>query len=104
MSIKLKAKPTFTAKVTIPAPEAALEIEFEFRHKTKDELESFSTGDEAKGRSDVDTVLAVASGWHDVEDEFGAQSLDVLFQNYHSAPRAIVETYMAQLTQVKLGN
>lgn len=102
--LKLQPAPTFKAKVVIPAPGAPIEIVFEFLHKTKKGLEEFATGDKAKDRSDVETVLEIAKGWDDVEEEFGKEAIAGLCENYHAAARSIADTYMRELTQARLGN
>lgn len=102
--LTLKAKPTFTAKVQIPVPgEEAAEVNVTFKHMTRDELEAFSTSESAKDRTDVQTVLEIATGW-DVDAPFTPESVKEFCQNYHGAARAIVTKYMAELTQVRLGN
>jgi hypothetical protein len=102
--LTLKANPTFTAEVKIPVPGGAPEaVKVTFKHKTQKQLEEFSTGEGAKDRKDDQTVLEIASGW-DIEAPFTADSLNEFFQNYHGAAKAIVTTYMAELTQVRLGN
>lgn len=96
--IKLKADPTFVANVDIPSPNGGMAIKFTFNHMRKSDLEAFLTGEDAKGRSDEDVVLAIASGWSGVDAEFNRDSLTQLFQNYHGAPRAIVTKWFDQLT------
>lgn len=103
--LKLKASPTFKAKVGIPAAGGeTVEIEVEFKHMTKGQLEQFLTGDEAKTRKDEDTILAIASGWSGVDAEFNKASLTELFQHYHAAARVMVEAYFLELTQARLKN
>lgn len=103
--LKLKADPVFHATVAIPAPGGKdVKVGFEFKHMTRKALDEFLTSPEAKTRTDEDTILAIASGWRDVDAEFSRESLAEMFENYHAAPRAIVEAYLTQLTQVRLGN
>jgi hypothetical protein len=103
--ITIAAAPTFKATAKIPAPEGkTLAIEFVFRHRTKEELERWSTGDEAKNRSEVDTILGMAEGWTNVEEPFNAEELTKLCQSFHAAGRTIATTYMEELMQARLGN
>lgn len=101
--LKLKPNPTFKAKVGIPTPEGEAKVEFTFRHKTRAQLQDYLFG-EHPDRSDVDAVLEIAEAWSGVDGEFGRESLDELFQNYHGAAKAIVKTYAEQLTQARSGN
>lgn len=104
--LKLKPNPTFKAKVEIhvPGESTPAEVKVEFKHKTKDELEAFFTGPEAKGRSDVDTVLSIACGWEGVDAPFDAENLATFFANYHGAARAIVVAYTEEITAARRGN
>lgn len=103
--LKIKANPTFKAKVKIPVPGGEkVEIEVEFKHMTRAQLEQFLTGEDAKGRKDEETVLAICAGWSGVDAEFSRDALADLFQNFHGSARAIVETYIIELTQARLGN
>ncbi|RXZ42711.1 phage tail assembly chaperone [Crenobacter cavernae] len=98
----LVAAPTFKAKAAIPVPGAApAEVEFTFKHRTREDLTEFSKG--LVGREDVDVILDVASGW-ELTDDFGAESIKTLTQNYHGSVRAILDTYYRELTAARLGN
>lgn len=102
--LKFKPAPTFRATVTIPVPGDGdpLKIDFTFKHRTKSELLEFT--DAQNTRDDVDTILAVASEWHGIDDPLGRESLTELFEAFHAAPRSIVTKYITELTQARLGN
>jgi hypothetical protein len=102
--LKLDASPTFTSAVKIPAPTGEVQIKVEFKHMPKDEYDAFIKQETEKARSDEDAIMDIAKGWHGVEGEFNRDNLRKLCQNYHAAPRAIVETFIRELTQNKLGN
>ena len=103
--LKLNPNPTFKAKVKINAPGGEThEVTFVFKHMTRAALEAFLTGKDAKSRKDEDTILAIAEDWEGVDNVFSRESLTSLFQNYHSAARSIVEAYILELTQARLGN
>ena len=98
----LAVKPTFKAKVQVPVPGQVAElVEFTFKGRTRDEFKEFI--DSLKDREDVDVVMDIASGW-ELDDAFDAENVEVLCQNYLGAARAIIEKYLAELTQARLGN
>lgn len=104
--LKLKPDPTFTTAVKIPAPGGDIAIKVEFKHMTRDAYTKF-VKDEAEtksARSDEDAIMDIACGWSGVDAEFSRESIAELCQQYHAAPRAIVETFIRELTQYKLGN
>jgi CO dehydrogenase/acetyl-CoA synthase alpha subunit len=102
--LKLVADPSFTSAVKIPTPSGEVAIKVEYKHMTKDAYDAF-VRDEAKNpRSDEDAIMDIAKGWHGVEGEFTRENVRALCQVYHAAPRAIVETFIRELTQHKLGN
>lgn len=98
----LDPAPTFKAVVDIPlhGGETAPVI-FEFKHRTRDELEEFSKG--VGERSVEDTVLDAAVGW-ELDDPFNKESVAKLCANYMGAPNAIATTYYRELYQRRLGN
>lgn len=104
--LKLKADPTFKAKVKIPAPGGvSLDILCEFKHRTRDELDAFFKPEESAKRSgDVDDITAMVVGWELLDEPFSRDAVALLVQNYHAAPRVIAETYIRELTQARLGN
>ena len=98
----LAIKPTFTAKVMIPVPGKPAEpVEFTFKGRTRDEFKEFI--DALKDREDVDVVMDICSGW-ELEDAFDKANVETLTQNYLGAARAIIEKYLNELTQARLGN
>lgn len=102
--LKLKPDPTFTTAVKIPSPGGELSIKVEFKHMTRDAYSAFIKGEAEKQRSDEDAIMDIAVGWHEVDAPFSREAVAEMCQQYHAAPRAIVETYIRELTQFKLGN
>lgn len=104
--LKLKANPTFLATVAIPLPdgEGTHEIGVTFKHKNKAALEEFITGESARSRSDVDSVLEIVESWTGLDGDFNRDNLTEFLQNYHGAARAIVSRYVEKLSQARLGN
>lgn len=101
-AFKLKANPTFRAKVAIHVPGGESgEIEFEFRHKARDDLKAFLS--KADKRKPEDVIMDIAVGW-DADAEFGKDSVTLLTQQFHAAAGAIVDKYLDELMGRKLGN
>ncbi|MGH8430341.1 MAG: phage tail assembly chaperone [Solimonas sp.] len=101
--LKLNPDPTFKAKVRISVAGAdePVEVEFTFKHRTKDELQKFIEA--SASREDADNVLEMASGW-ELADAFTREAVDVLAQNYITAPRAIFDRYIDELVKAREKN
>lgn len=98
----LSPAPTFKAKVSIPVPGKTAEpVEFTFKGRTRDEFKAFI--ESLTDRDDVDVIMDIASGW-ELEDAFDKKNLEELTQNYLGSARAIIEKYLNELTQARLGN
>lgn len=101
--LKLKADPTFKAKVAIPVPgQKAVEITVEFRHMTREEFQSWANPAEPRG--DIETVMQIACGWDGVDAAFSRENVALLLENYHGASWAIGERYGKELNVARLGN
>lgn len=104
--LKLIASPTFKAKVEIPVPGSKpIDVEFTFKARTKAKFKEFMDGlkDHGEDIEDPDLVLDIACGW-ELEDAFERDNIETLTQNYIGAGRAIVNKYINELTQARLGN
>ncbi len=102
--LKLTPNATFKANVEVPTPEGKQVIGMTFKHMTKDEYNAFINDEKTKTRSDEDAVLDIATGWSGVEGEFNRENIRAVCQIYHGAATAIVQTWIKELTQYKLGN
>lgn len=103
MELKLKADPTFWEKVGIPVPgKGVVEVGFEFKHRTRDELKKF-VDEESEGLDDVAYTLAVAVNW-EFTDEFNKKNISELVQNYLGFPKALARTYIQSLSGERLKN
>jgi len=92
----LTANPTFKAKVAIPVPGAGTtDVEFIFKHRTKDQLKEFM--DSNDGRSDVEVITDMCSGW-DLAEPFDEENVEKLVQVYVGSAQAIFETYLSEST------
>lgn len=102
--LKLKPDPTFVTAVKIPAPTGEIAIKVEFKHMSKDAYLAFLKAEPEKQRSDEDTILDIATSWIGVDGEFNRENIRELCQQYHGAATAIVQTYIRELTQARVGN
>lgn len=102
MTLKLKPNPTFKAKVCVPcAGGEQVEIEFEFRHMSRTDLDAYRA--ELGELNDRDAVLRIVCGWEG-EEPFGPDVYDSIVEDLHAAPGAIVHTYLRELLQLREGN
>lgn len=100
--LTLVANPTFKKKVGIPvAGGEPAEVEFTFKHRTKDELRAFVT--EMEGKKDADVGMSIVQGW-DLDEPFSCAALEKLFQLYIGAPVVIYDAYLNELTKARAGN
>lgn len=101
---KIKANPTFPAKVEIRAPGGEiLSLPVVFRHKRKDDVQAFFAEAAEKNRSDVDCILDLVESW-EADAPLSADSVKELMQEYPSAPARIFDKYMSELLEARLGN
>lgn len=100
--LSINAAPTFMAKVGIPvAGGEVLEVEFTFKHRTKAQLHEFSTS--TASRTDAESFMDLVCGWN-FEEEFNAEAVETMLQNYLGAARETIKVYIDQLTAAKAKN
>lgn len=98
----LSTAPTFKAKVMIPVPGKAAEpVEFTFKGRTREQFKDFI--ENLKDREDAEVIMDIASGW-ELDDAFDKDNIETLCENYLGAARAVIEKYLSELTQARLGN
>lgn len=99
----LNPKPTFKKKVPLPVPGDGFEsVEFTFKHRSRDEYREFLDG--LKDRTDdVELLMDIASGW-ELEDAFDAENIGRLVQGYVGSARAVLGTYIDELSKAREGN
>lgn len=98
----LTVAPTFKRDVSIPVPgDRPANVNFTFKHKTRDDLRTFVEG--LEGREDLDVVLELASGWG-IDEPFTDDNMGVLLQNYPGAALAIIDTYLKEVSGARKGN
>jgi hypothetical protein len=103
MSVKftLTPNPTFKAPVEIPMPDGRVaKPVFEFKHRTKDALDSLVKNTKIK---DPDLLKEILTGW-DLDDEFNDANIEALCSNFVMAPRAILNVYITALVEGRRGN
>ena len=100
--LNLEAAPTFSASVPIPvAGGDPVPVLMTFKHRTKDELDSFIKARAKK--TDDDAFLEMVVGW-DLEDEFTPANAKRLLQNYIGAALVTFMTYIDELTKARTKN
>jgi hypothetical protein len=93
--LNLKPDPTFNGKVKIPiAGKEPAEVMFTFKHRSREDVLAWLQ--EARQRSDTDTVMDMVVGW-ELDDAFNRDNVELLCSNYAGAGRAIIEKYLAEL-------
>lgn len=98
----LSIAPTFKAKASIAVPGGkSAEIEFTFKHRSKDDLKEFI--EEMDGKEDIELLMDMASGW-ELDDPFDSVSLEKLTQNYPGSALAVFQAYMSELSGARAKN
>lgn len=102
-TLKLVANPTFKAKVGIPVAgeEGVTDVEMTFKHRTKTELAEFI--ETRTGKSDVESFMEMVVAW-ELADNFDAESVHTLLENYSGAAVATYRKYVNELMQAKVKN
>lgn len=107
---------TFTAPVEIRMPGGEIgEINFKFKHRTKSAVKELlaslsapegSTDEEREafvGPKDEDIILDIATGW-DLDDAFSLKSVIEMGEMYTGCERAIIQTYLSELSGGRVKN
>jgi hypothetical protein len=92
---QLQPKPTFWTPISIPVPGEVTgpNIDMEFVHKTKSELDLFIKSDQPLD----DALPEIVKNWSGASAEFGPGSIATLLNNYPSAAQAIFKGYLDAL-------
>lgn len=100
--LALVAAPTFVAKVGIPvAGGPPVDVAMTFRHRTKKQLEEFTTS--RADKTDTESFMAMVAAW-ELEDPFTEDSVDLLLQNYIGAAVATYAAYLRELVEGRAKN
>jgi Domain of unknown function (DUF1789). len=101
--IQLTPNPTFAAPVLIPVHEGEpVAVSFTFKHRSNPELVAY-VRDELESKTDVDVVMDVASAW-ELDDEFNAENVARLIDNYGGSAKAVWNTYLRVLNGERAKN
>lgn len=101
--LTLVANPKFTADVLIPiAGGDPIPVKFEFRHRTKQELDEFMKSRE--GKTDEQSIMEMVVSWPGLEDEFNLSNVELLLQNRIGAALAIYRKYVEELLGARIKN
>ncbi len=96
-TLKLKADPTFHARVPIPVPgKAPVQVSFTFKHRTRAELDEFFERGSTQDVGLLDYLMDFVSGW-DLTDPFSRENVGALINEFPGAAAAISRTYVEQL-------
>lgn len=100
--LSLTPNPTFRAKVGIPvAGSNPVAVEFEFKHRTKSDLDKFMQS--RTGVADLDSIMDMVAGW-DLAEPFDRDGMAALLENYAGAAIALYVGYVDELLQAKRKN
>jgi hypothetical protein len=106
---RLKPNPTFKTMVPLSQPgvEQPLQVPFEFRHKSQEQLATWMAN--MPGRSDPDNLHDVIVSWgvvdaDGVEVPYTHTALAELLDNYPTAKGEIFSKYLSELTKAKEKN
>lgn len=103
--LKIQPNPTFwtPVQISVPGSEKPAVVDFEFKHKTKEQLVDF-TGRLSDGRADNDILDEVIVGWKGADTDYSASALRDLLSNYPASGLEILRAYMAALTESRRKN
>lgn len=100
--ITLTQKPTFTAPVAIPIPgEKPDTVVFTFRARTRKEFAEWMTA--LAEKTNVEAIMECVTGWA-LDDPFTLENVEQFNEQYLGGAAAILDKYIAEITQAKLGN
>lgn len=103
ITLKLEPSPTFRHTIRVPVPGGDhAEVEFEFIYKDVDEMTAWLNNRDGDQSFPV-AIQQIAKGWS-FSEPFGQKTLEVLCKKYHAFGRAVVQGYIAEVTQARLGN
>lgn len=102
---KVNPNPTFvgTATIAVPGGEPA-KLRLVFKHKTRDEARDFFARAAKSEECPSVVLMEILAGWEDVDEAFSQAALKCVVQNYHTAPQAIFDAYLDELSAARRGN
>jgi hypothetical protein len=103
--LKLQPNPTFKwpVKLTLPGESKPSTVVFEFRHKTKEGIETFRK--ELINRTDEAILGEIVVTWHEgIEAEYSEVALGQLISNYPAAAMEILDAYLVAMLESRRKN
>lgn len=101
-TFKLIPEPTFKTQVQIPVRGGqSVPVEFIFKHRNREQLDEFFKG--VGERPVEESIMDAVAGWS-LDDEFTAENIRTLCDNYMGAASAIAAAYTKELLQNRQGN
>ena len=106
MALKLQPSPTFWTPVhlTVAGAEKPAVVDFEFVHKTKEQLAEFVKSLEKSDQGDDAILGDVIRSWRGVDADYSASSLRDLMSNYPASGLEILRAYLAALSESRRKN
>jgi hypothetical protein len=106
MALKLQPAPTFwfPIPITDPAASRPATVDFEFVHKTKEELTAWVKSVQDGAAPDDALLSEVIRNWKGVDAEYSPSALRDLMSNYPASGFEIFRGYCAALTESRKKN
>lgn len=98
----LKADLSFPGTVSIPRPgKDPVDVAFTFKHRRRADFSEWIKS--LAGKDKIVAVMECAVGW-ELSDPFNQESVSELNEDYMGAADAIIDKYIEELTNARLGN
>lgn len=106
MALKLNPAPTFwhPVHITVPGQEKGALVDFEFVHKTKEQVADFVKGLQKDDLADDVLLGDLIKNWKGVDAEYSPSALRDLLSNYPAAGLEILRGYLGALTESRRKN
>jgi hypothetical protein len=93
--LSLIAPATFKYTVNIPRPgDTPAPVEFEFKHRRKDDLRTFVETVSKGEMSDQDLLMDIVVNWNGPDKAFSPEAMNALRENYPMSARAVWDGYL----------
>jgi hypothetical protein len=105
MKLTLTPNPTFTCVVDIhvPGEQEKGQVKITYKAMSQPEAAKFFDNAVEKNLSPYEIVKDLVAGW-DLDEAFTPDNLKQLTDNYFGAANALLDTYMRELTNNRVGN
>jgi hypothetical protein len=106
MALKLQPSPTFWTPVqlSVAGTDKPAIVDFEFVHKTKEQLAEFVLMLQKEDRADDGILGEVIKSWRGIDTDYGPSALRDLLSNYPASGLEILKAYLAALTESRRKN